>query len=140
MNISEPFASSLRPPQPAWCSPFSPFSSARGLGLVFGLNEDATKSRLKASAAEVRDTVYKGIRAGSPLFPQAGRKGAGPKAWLHFTTESIETSDRHRIAFYKTTPSWHDLFGAGASAAPVRRAAAQVIKAPDKAPRRRETD
>jgi len=87
-----------------------------------------------------RDTVYKGIRAGNPLFPHAGRKGAGPKAWLHFTTESIETSDRNRIAFYKTTPSWHDLFGAGASAAPVRRAATQVIKAPDKAPRRRETD
>jgi hypothetical protein len=87
-----------------------------------------------------RDTVYKGIRAGSPLFPQAGRKGAGPKAWLHFTTESIETSDRNRIAFYKRTPSWHDLFGAGASGAPARRAAKQVIQAPDKAPRRRETD
>ena len=87
-----------------------------------------------------RDTVYKGIRAGSPLFPRAGRKGAGPKAWLYFTAESIETSDRNRIAFYKTTPSWHGLFGAGASAAPVRRAATQVIQAPDKAPRRRETD
>ena len=87
-----------------------------------------------------RDTVYKGVRAGSPLFPRPGRKGAGPKAWLHFTAASIETSDRNRIAFYKTTPSWHDLFGAGASAAPMRRAATQVIQASDKAPRRRETD
>jgi len=28
--------------------------------VVFGLNEDAIKSRLKRSAAEVRETVYKG--------------------------------------------------------------------------------
>ena len=31
-----------------------------GLGIVFGLNEDAIKSRLNASAAEVRETVYRG--------------------------------------------------------------------------------
>ena len=31
----------------------------QGMGIVFGLNEDAIKSRLKASAAEVRETVYK---------------------------------------------------------------------------------
>ena len=30
------------------------------LGIVFGLNEDAVKSRLHASATEVRDTVYQG--------------------------------------------------------------------------------
>lgn len=30
----------------------------QGLGIVFGLNEDAIKSRLSASAAEVRGTVY----------------------------------------------------------------------------------
>lgn len=32
----------------------------QGMGIVFGLNEDAIKGRLKASAAEVRDSVYKG--------------------------------------------------------------------------------
>lgn len=32
----------------------------QGMGIVFGLNEDAIKNRLKASATEVRDTVYKG--------------------------------------------------------------------------------
>jgi len=32
----------------------------QGMGIVFGLNEDAIKSRLKMSAAEVRDTTYKG--------------------------------------------------------------------------------
>ena len=32
----------------------------QGMGIVFGLNEDVIKSRLQASAAEVRETVYKG--------------------------------------------------------------------------------
>lgn len=32
----------------------------QGLGIVFGLNEDLIKSRLKADAAEVQATLYKG--------------------------------------------------------------------------------
>lgn len=32
----------------------------QGMGIVFGLNEDAIKDRLKASAEEVRDSAYKG--------------------------------------------------------------------------------
>ena len=32
----------------------------QGLGIVFGLNEDAIKTRLNASAAEVRGSAYKG--------------------------------------------------------------------------------
>lgn len=32
----------------------------QGMGIVFGLNEDAIKDHLKASAAEVADSVYKG--------------------------------------------------------------------------------
>jgi len=31
----------------------------QGMGIVFGLNEDIIKSRLKADAAEVRKTIYK---------------------------------------------------------------------------------
>jgi hypothetical protein len=31
-----------------------------GMGIGFGLNEDGIKDRLKSSAAEVRETVYKG--------------------------------------------------------------------------------
>ena len=31
----------------------------QGMGILFGLNEDVIKSRLSASAAEVRETVYK---------------------------------------------------------------------------------
>lgn len=85
-----------------------------------------------------RDTVYKSIRAGSPLFPQANRTGAGPKAWLRFNAEAIRKSDWNRVAFYKTTPSWHELFGKGAAAAPVRLAATKVIQALDMEPRLRE--
>lgn len=104
----------------------------------FALDEDTYTVDDIAERYDVhRDTVYKGIRAGSPLFPQASRKGPGPKAWLHFTMASIRTSDRNRIAFYKTTPSWHELFGGGASAAPVRRAATKVIQALNTAPERR---
>lgn len=107
------------------------------MGGGFTLDEDAYSVDDIAERYDVhRDTVYKGIRAGSPLFPQASRKGSGPKAWLHFTRASIQTSDRNRIAFYKTTPSWHELFGDGASAAPVRRSATKVIQALNTAPKR----
>ena len=47
----------------------------QGLGIVFGLNEDALKSRLKASAAEVRDTVYKG--------DEAAIKAVLDKSWVY---------------------------------------------------------
>ena len=40
-----------------------------------------------------RDTVYKGVRSGSPLFPKASRKGTGPKAWLYFAPEDIRECD-----------------------------------------------
>lgn len=32
----------------------------QGMGIVFGLNEEAIKSRLEADAAEVHETIYKG--------------------------------------------------------------------------------
>lgn len=35
----------------------------QGMGIVFGLNEESIKGRLKTSATEVRDTVYKGDAA-----------------------------------------------------------------------------
>jgi hypothetical protein len=80
-----------------------------------------------------RDTVYKGVRAQSPLFPQGSRKGSGPKAWLYFSPEAILACDLRRIAFYRTTPSWHEYFGKGASAAPARRSAKALIAAPPEA-------
>ena len=30
------------------------------------------------------DTVYKGVRARDPMYPEAHRNGAGPRAWLFF--------------------------------------------------------
>jgi hypothetical protein len=76
-----------------------------------------------------RDTVYKGVRAGSPLFPKPHRKGTGPKAWLYFSAAAVQESDRNRILFYKTTPSWHEVYGDGATSAPRRCSAADVVAA-----------
>lgn len=75
-----------------------------------------------------RDTVYKGVRAGSPLFPRATRKGSGPKAWLYFSAQAIAACDQNRITFYMTTPSWHELTGQGVKAAPPRRSAQTVLQ------------
>lgn len=47
----------------------------QGLGIVFGLNEDSIKSRLKSSASEVRDTVYKG--------DDAAIKAVLDKSWVY---------------------------------------------------------
>ena len=76
-------------------------------------------------------TVYRGVRLESPLFPRATRIGTGPRAWLYFTATAIEACDRNRIRFYRTTPSWHDLYGEGASAAPARRSAKALIQPVD---------
>jgi len=46
-----------------------------GLGIVFGLNEDIIKSRLKASAAEVRESVYHGN--------DAAIKAVLDKSWVY---------------------------------------------------------
>lgn len=46
-----------------------------GLGIVFGLNEDAIKSRLKASAMAVRDTAYRG--------DDAAIKAVLEKSWVY---------------------------------------------------------
>jgi len=47
-----------------------------GLGIVFGLNEGIIKTRLKTSAAEVRDTVYRG--------DDAAIKAVLDKSWVYF--------------------------------------------------------
>lgn len=45
------------------------------MGIVFGLNEDAIKSRLSATAAEVRETVYRS--------DDAAMKAALDKSWAY---------------------------------------------------------
>ncbi len=59
MNTSEPSASSLRAASIGMALAVFTILFGQGMGIVFGLNEDLIKSRLEASAAGARDTVYK---------------------------------------------------------------------------------
>jgi hypothetical protein len=59
-STSESFASALRAASLGLVLAVLTILYGQGMGIVFGLNEDVIKSRLKASTAEVRDTVYKG--------------------------------------------------------------------------------
>jgi hypothetical protein len=75
MNEVTPLRQTLRP---AWLGLLLAVLTllfGQGLGIVFGLNEDAIKSRLKSSAAEVRDTVYKG--------DDATAKAVVDKSWVY---------------------------------------------------------
>ena len=45
----------------------------QGMGIVFGLNEDLIKSRLKSDAAEVQTTIYKD--------DQVASKAGTDKSW-----------------------------------------------------------
>ena len=58
-TIPESFTASLRIATLGLALAVLTLLFGQGMGIVFGLNEDAIKSRLKASAAEVRETVYK---------------------------------------------------------------------------------
>ncbi|MEX2045310.1 MAG: hypothetical protein WD941_08155 [Opitutus sp.] len=61
MNRSQPsFSHALRVACPGMFAAVLTLLFGFGLGIVFGLNEASIKSRLAASAAEVRDSVYKG--------------------------------------------------------------------------------
>lgn len=59
MNTCEPPASSLRAASIGLVFAVLTILLGQGMDIVFGLNEDLIKSRLEASAATVRDTVYK---------------------------------------------------------------------------------
>jgi hypothetical protein len=54
------FVAALRPALPGLFFALLTLLFGFGMGIVFGLNEDAIKSRLAASAAEVRETAYRG--------------------------------------------------------------------------------
>lgn len=60
MTTTESFTASLRTASLGLALAVLTILYGQGMGIVFGLNEDAIKSRLKTSAAAVRDTVYKG--------------------------------------------------------------------------------
>ena len=60
LTSSASFATSLRAASIGLVLAVLTLLYGQGMGIVFGLNEDVIKGRLKASAAEVRDSVYKG--------------------------------------------------------------------------------
>ena len=59
-NVTSDNLCHLRPALPGLLFAVLTLLFGFGLGIVFGLDEDAIKSQLKASAAEVRETVYRG--------------------------------------------------------------------------------
>lgn len=60
MNIFTSLTSNLRAASAGLVLAVLTIIYGQGMGIAFGLNEDIIKSRLKASAAEVRDSAYKG--------------------------------------------------------------------------------
>ena len=75
MQTFESFASSLRAASLGLVLAILTILFGQGMGVVFGLNEDAIKSRLKASAAAVRESVYKG--------DDAAIKAVLDKSWVY---------------------------------------------------------
>lgn len=75
MTTNASFATSLRTASLGLALAVLTILFGQGLGIVFGLNEDAIKGRLKTSAAEVRDTVYKG--------DDAALKAVLDKSWAY---------------------------------------------------------
>jgi hypothetical protein len=81
-----------------------------------------------------RDTAYKGIRSGDPMYPHAVPAGDGPRPRLLVPREEIAKCDRRRIAFYVTTPSWFRLFRELDAVPPPRRSARAILADPDRDP------
>ena len=75
MTTSESLTSNLRTASLGLMLAVLTILFGQGMGIVFGLNEDAIKSRLTTSAAEVRDPVYKG--------DDAAIKAVLDKSWVY---------------------------------------------------------
>ena len=69
------FLARLRPALPGLLFAVLTLLFGFGLGIVFGLNEDAIKSHLKASAVTGKDTVYRG--------DDAAIKAVLDKSWIY---------------------------------------------------------
>jgi len=63
----------------------------QGMGVVFGLNEDAIKSRLASSAAEVRETVYQGN--------DTAIKAVLDKSWVYMQRAHLHAGGMGTTAF-----------------------------------------
>jgi hypothetical protein len=67
----------------------------QGLGFVFGLNDDAIKSRLKADATEVQDTIYQGYRTTA--------KAVVDKSWSNMQRAHLHAGGRGTTAVAQIT-------------------------------------
>lgn len=74
-HYSEAFNSSLRAASLGLALAVLTLLFGQGMGLVFGADEDAIKSRLKTASAAVRDTAYKG--------DDAAVKAVLDKSWVY---------------------------------------------------------
>jgi hypothetical protein len=74
-HLSDSFTSSLRAAAVGLVLAVLTLLFGQGMGIVFGANEDAIKSRLKAAAAEVRDSAYRG--------DEAALKAVLDKSWVY---------------------------------------------------------
>ncbi|HEY5550874.1 MAG TPA: hypothetical protein VIK52_03235 [Opitutaceae bacterium] len=63
----------------------------QGMGIVFGLNEDAIKGRLKSSAMEVRATAYKG--------DDAAIREVLDKSWVYMQRAHLHSGSMGTTAF-----------------------------------------
>jgi hypothetical protein len=63
----------------------------QGMGIVFGLNEEIIKGRLKTSATEVRDTIYKGN--------DASIKTVLDKSWVYMQRAHLHAGGMGTTAF-----------------------------------------
>lgn len=88
--ISESLTCSLRAASVGLALAVLTILFGQGMGIVFGLNEDAIKSRLKASAAEVRDTVYKS--------DDAAIKAVLDKSWVYMQRAHLHAGGLGTIA------------------------------------------
>lgn len=89
--ISASLASSLRAASAGLALAVLTILFGQGMGIVFGLNEDAIKGRLKTSATEVRETVYKG--------DDAAIKAVLDKSWTYMQRAHLHAGGMGTTAF-----------------------------------------
>lgn len=89
--ISASFAASLRAASAGLALAVLTILFGQGMGIVFGLNEDAIKSRLKTSATEVRESVYKG--------DDAAIKAVLDKSWIYMQRAHLHAGGMGTTAF-----------------------------------------
>jgi hypothetical protein len=108
-----PTVSVLRPAMPGLFFAMLTVLFGFGLGIVFGANEDAIKSRLKASGTAVRDTAYRG--------DDAALKAVLDKSWVYMQRAHLHAGALGTtaialsvlVAFLGTSALWTRLISVG---------------------------